>query len=108
MFHFIRLGRLARRLFSVGRGQKLKVILQRKIDPGSTINRVWRTNFEVFHQHVEVTLPLAGQYRETLQCNGHIIFVHNALHLSKVSSGLRFIHVGDGNEADLEALLGLL
>ena len=51
---------------------------------------------------------MAGEHRQILLGDGHIVLINNAVHLSQITCGLGFIHIGDGDQADFEPLAGLL
>ncbi len=90
--------------FCESRSGELVIVLERKIHPRATVAGFGGAGIKLSAQYIKLAGGLAGEYRQVLLCNRHIIFINNARHLRKISCRLGLVHIGNRNQAHLKAL----
>ena len=89
-------------------GGERQVLLHRGLDPFLRIGRLGHLQRHGGARRGEHGVLHVGDLAQELLCRGELALGGDQVRGGGVARGARFLHVGDGDEAHLEALVGLL
>ncbi len=93
--------------FTEPTGNQRQVLAQRKIHPGLLALGIGRFERKLFARCREFPDVFTGNFTQKFPSCCEVAFGCDLISNGLIISGLRFLHVGDGDQADLEALFGL-